>query len=190
MDKSRYRKWMDGGRATFIFAGWFKRRLLSDVFRSCPTVFPRYPECTIVSSLADGSRENTTNMEANEDDVSSKKIFDAPKNTYKSNVWHYFGFFKREGELDKTHVICKQCRMAIKYAGNTTNLATHMKRRHGVDTSAAAPPSPPTDSTKTPDAPSGSKACDKNSRSITSFSGQNTPLAANGACSLCLFCKR
>lgn len=133
-------------------------------------------------------------MEGNENDFRCEKIFDAPKNTYKSNVWHYFGFFKREGELDKTHVICKQCRMAIKYAGNTTNLATHMKRRHGVDTSAAAPPSSPSDSTETPDTPSGSKACDKNSRSITNLCGQNTSLAANCACSQAiimayLFCK-
>lgn len=101
-------------------------------------------------------------MEGNEDE----KIYDAPKKTHKSNVWRYFGFFKRDGELDKTHVICKQCRVAIKYAGNTTNLATHMKRRHGVDTSAA-PPSSPSGSTGAPDTPSGSRAGDKNSRSTT-----------------------
>lgn len=145
-------------------------------------VFPRYPERTIVSSFTDGSREDTTKMEGNENDVNCEKIFDAPKNTYKSNVWHYFGFFKREGELDKTHVICKQCRVAIKYAGNTTNLATHMKRRHGVDTSVALHSSP-SDSTKTPDTPSGSNVCDQNSRSITRFFGQTTPLAANWASS-------
>lgn len=121
-------------------------------------------------------------MEGNENDVNCEKIFDAPKNTYKSNVWHYFGFFKREGELDKTHVICKQCRVAIKYAGNTTNLATHMKRRHGVDTSVALRSSP-SDSTKTPDTRSGINVCDKNSRSITRFFGQTTPLAANWASS-------
>lgn len=118
-------------------------------------------------------------MEGNETDVNSEKIFDAPKRTHKSNVWHYFGFFKREGKLDKTHVICKQCRVAIKYAGNTTNLAKHMKRRHGVDTSAAAPPSSPSDSTEAPDTPSGSKADDKNSRSIKRFLGRNTPMTAN-----------
>lgn len=105
-------------------------------------------------------------MEGNETDANCEKIFDAPKRTHKSNVWHYFGFFKREGKLDKTHVICKQCRVAIKYAGNTTNLAKHMKRRHGVDTSAVAPPSSPSDSTEAPDTPSGSKADDKNSRSF------------------------
>lgn len=145
----------------------------------------RYPECIIPSFLTDGSREDTRNMEGNENDVSCEKIFDAPKNTHKSTVWHYFGFFKREGKLDKTHVICKQCRIAIKYAGNTTNLATHMRRRHGVDPSAAAACSP-SGSTGTPDIPSGTKACD-NSRSITSFCGQNTHLAAEPA--LYLFCK-
>lgn len=118
-------------------------------------------------------------MEGNENVVDCEKIFDAPKRTHKSNVWHYFGFFKREGKLDKTHVICKQCRVAIKYAGNTTNLAKHMKRRHGVDTSAAAPPSSPSDSTDAPDTPSGSKAGDKNSRSTEGF----TPVAANSCCS-------
>lgn len=143
-------------------------------FSSCPALFPSYPECTIAPSRTDGSRDNTTNMEGNEDDVSCEEIFDAPKKTHKSNVWHYFGFFKREGQLDKTHVICKQCRVAIKYAGNTTNLATHMKRRHGVDTSAAAPSSP-SDSVEAPDTQSGSKAADKNSRSITSSLGQSTP---------------
>lgn len=116
-------------------------------------------------------------MEGNEDDVSCEKIFDAPKKTHKSNVWHYFGFFKREGQLDKTHVICKQCRVAIKYAGNTTNLATHMKRRHGVDTSAAAPSSPP-DSVEAADT-------HKNSRSL----GKALLAAAPALCRAMSLCR-
>lgn len=64
---------------------------------------------------------------------------------------------------------------------STTNLATHMKRRHGVDTSAAAPPSSPSDATEARATLSGSKAGDTSSRSIASFFGQNTPLAANSA---------
>ena len=109
----------------------------------------------------------TTNMEANENDVSSDEIFNAPKMTHESNMWPYFGFFKWEGQLDKTHTICKQCSAAIKYFSSTTNLATHLKRWHGADTSAAAPPSSPLDATKAQATPSGSKGGDTSIRSIT-----------------------
>ena len=67
---------------------------------------------------------------------------------FKSTVWKEFGFYKRGGELDKTTAICKQCRAAIRYTGSTTNLSTHLKRRHNiaqspetVASSAAATPS-------------------------------------------------
>lgn len=55
-----------------------------------------------------------------------------PPSNYKSSVWKHFGFYKKAGNLDKTHAICKICRAAIKYTGSTTNLTTHLKRRHGV----------------------------------------------------------
>lgn len=51
----------------------------------------------------------------------------------KSAVWKYFGFSKKEGKINKTHAICKKCKAEIKYTGNTTNLAVHLKRKHGVD---------------------------------------------------------
>ncbi|KAL6491014.1 hypothetical protein MHYP_G00013590 [Metynnis hypsauchen] len=117
-------------------------------------------------------------MEGNESISNDKEIFNAPKKTHKSNVWQYFGFFKRGGQLDKTHAICKQCRGAIKYVSSTTNLATHMKRRHGVDISAAATPSFSSDPAETRATLSSSKGGD---RSIASLFRQNTPLAANSA---------
>ena len=33
--------------------------------------------------------------------------------------------------MDKSLAICKVCRTAIKYSDSTTNLKTHMVRRHG-----------------------------------------------------------
>ena len=33
--------------------------------------------------------------------------------------------------MDKSLAICKLCRTAIKYNGSTTNLKTHLVRRHG-----------------------------------------------------------
>ncbi|CAL8338113.1 unnamed protein product [Boreogadus saida] len=40
-------------------------------------------------------------------------IFNAPANL-KSNVWKSFGFYKQEGNIDKSLAICKLCRTAIK----------------------------------------------------------------------------
>ena len=60
-----------------------------------------------------------------------------PTTCNKSKVWQHFGFTKKDGKFDKTHAICKICRAAIKYTGSTTNLGTHLKRRHG-DTSASS----------------------------------------------------
>ena len=51
----------------------------------------------------------------------------------KSDVWESFGLYKREGgsgDLDKTKVICRQCRTELKYQGNTTNLKYHLSRYH------------------------------------------------------------
>lgn len=67
-----------------------------------------------------------------------------PPKQYKSSVWQHFGFFKKGGNLDKTNAICKMCRAAIKYTGSTSNLATHLKRRHGLDDCAS-----PSDSAST-----------------------------------------
>ncbi|XP_039607958.1 E3 SUMO-protein ligase ZBED1-like [Polypterus senegalus] len=57
---------------------------------------------------------------------------------FKSTVWKYFGFRKKEGKIDKTHATCNECQMNIKYHSNTTNLASHLKRKHGLDLAATA----------------------------------------------------
>ena len=53
------------------------------------------------------------------------EIFWAPPETHWSNVWRYFGFLKKDGQMDKTHAVCKQCRAAIKYVSSATNMETH-----------------------------------------------------------------
>ena len=67
---------------------------------------------------------------------------------FKSAVWKDFGFYKRDGELDKTTAICELCRAAIRYTGSTTNLSTHLKRRHNM------PQSPATSASSAPATPS------------------------------------
>ena len=47
---------------------------------------------------------------------------------FKSDVWKHFGFYKRDGKLDKTKAICKVCRTAVPYSSATTNLGTHLSR--------------------------------------------------------------
>ncbi len=57
-------------------------------------------------------------------------IHSAPS-SLKSKVWKKFGFYMKNGALDKTIAIYKQCRTALKYTGSTTNLNTHLVRLHG-----------------------------------------------------------
>lgn len=61
---------------------------------------------------------------------STATIYNAPSNL-KSKVWKTFGFLKKDGKLDKSLAICKLCKATIKYTGSTTNLSTHLLRRHG-----------------------------------------------------------
>ncbi|XP_049930768.1 E3 SUMO-protein ligase ZBED1-like [Epinephelus moara] len=51
----------------------------------------------------------------------------------KSAVWKYFGFRRKDGSTDKTHAIRKQYQCELKYSGNTTSLAAHLKNKHGTD---------------------------------------------------------
>lgn len=77
--------------------------------------------------------------------MSDAEIIYPPLN-FKSKVWEHYGFYKKDGRLDKTDAICKMCRASVKYTGSTTNLISHLKRRHGVvvdsEASASAPASP------------------------------------------------
>lgn len=52
--------------------------------------------------------------------------------SYKSGVWQHFGFYKRDGQAEKSNAICKMCHAAFKYTGSTTNMSCHLKQRHGV----------------------------------------------------------
>ena len=98
---------------------------------------------------------------------------DVPRTCNKSKVWQHFGFTKKDGKFDKTHAICKICRAAIKYTGSTTNLGTHLKRRHG-DTSASS-----SDSAMATVASSTSTPSKQTEQSIATFF--HAPLATNSA---------
>ena len=59
-----------------------------------------------------------------------------PPASFKSPVWQYFGFAqitsdKGVQETDKTKSICKICKGSVSYSsGNTSNMSTHLKRKH------------------------------------------------------------
>lgn len=48
----------------------------------------------------------------------------------KSKVWTIFGFYKKEGKLNRSQAICKLCRASLTYTGSTTNLDQHARRKH------------------------------------------------------------
>lgn len=59
-----------------------------------------------------------------------RKIYAFP-GKYKSQVWESFGFYMDDqGRLDRTKAICRMCRRAIAYSGNTTNLHNHVSHHH------------------------------------------------------------
>ncbi|XP_037543305.1 E3 SUMO-protein ligase ZBED1-like [Nematolebias whitei] len=69
-------------------------------------------------------------------DVNSSSVSGSPRKIFntaarqKSKVWNVFGFYKKDGKLDKNHAICKLCRAPLKYTGSTTNLDQHATRKH------------------------------------------------------------
>lgn len=87
------------------------------------------------------------------------KIFTVLKK-FKSIVWKYFGFYKKDGKLDKTRIICKECRAS----------KPHLKK-HDIDVMSKA-------ATGAQEANSNTGENDK----ITSYYGNNsktTTLAAS-----------
>ena len=59
-----------------------------------------------------------------------RKIYGFP-GKYKSMVWENFGFYMDDnGTLDRSKAICRICRRAISYSGNTTNLHNHVSHHH------------------------------------------------------------
>lgn len=71
-------------------------------------------------------------MEEAEDESAQRKIFNV-SGKQKSKVWTVFGFYKKEGKLDRSHAICKLCRASLTYSGSTTNLDQHARRKHGQE---------------------------------------------------------
>lgn len=61
----------------------------------------------------------------------------------KSMVWIYFGFKadERGRPLNADEAICRLCRKIVLAKGNTTNLRSHLKRRHPVEFLASLAPS-------------------------------------------------
>ncbi|XP_060583389.1 E3 SUMO-protein ligase ZBED1-like [Ruditapes philippinarum] len=59
-----------------------------------------------------------------------------PPSSFKARVWEHCGFLGRtkDGTVleDRSWSVCKICKMKIKYSGNTTNLSTHLSRKHSV----------------------------------------------------------
>ena len=56
----------------------------------------------------------------------------------KSQVWAHFWLRKRGGVIVEGIAVCKQCHLDIKTAGGTTNLASHLRRRHPLQMVGAA----------------------------------------------------
>ena len=72
------------------------------------------------------------------DTNSEETIYGAGPNL-KSYVWKHFGFYKRDGKLDKMKAICKICRTVVPYSSSTTNLGTHLSRHHKITDEEKSP---------------------------------------------------
>ena len=72
----------------------------------------------------------------------------------KSFVWQYFGFpvHEKDGvrQTDKSKTICKLCSIKLNYNGNTTNMATHIRRHHPAVSSGSPAVSEPATGRLTP----------------------------------------
>ena len=62
------------------------------------------------------------------------KLVEAPS-TFRSKIWKYFGFPVSDcGVSDKSKTVCKLCFTNIGYkTGSTTNMTTHLTRKHGIN---------------------------------------------------------
>ncbi|XP_060085252.1 E3 SUMO-protein ligase ZBED1-like [Ylistrum balloti] len=57
----------------------------------------------------------------------------SPPATFKSKIWKHFGFRQedKDGKVVTEFTTCRHCDMNVSYkCGNTTNMATHLKRHH------------------------------------------------------------
>ena len=57
-----------------------------------------------------------------------------PNTKGKLDLWKHFSLRKRktDGRIDANVAVCKQCNSVVTRVGDTSNMSTHMKRRHAV----------------------------------------------------------
>ena len=71
-----------------------------------------------------------------------KEISDESQSTrHKSFVWEYFGYkiiYDDLGNRSKSEevIVCKVCESEYNFVGNTTNMATHLRRHHNIHKNA------------------------------------------------------
>ena len=64
----------------------------------------------------------------NIDSTGDQELFPNPKG--KSEVWKYFGFRKKAGDLQTDKTICRICRAEYKTQSSTTSLINHLNSQH------------------------------------------------------------
>ena len=63
-------------------------------------------------------------------DVLGIEDFRSKKGNSTSRVWKYYGFPRYSCGADKGKVICKLCNQIQPYKNQTTNMHTHLTRKH------------------------------------------------------------
>ena len=78
--------------------------------------------------------ENAEELEVAVELQGKPKLIDPPA-SLRSAVWKYFGFPEADGKVDKSKSVCKICFASVLYKkGTTSNMNTHLKRKHSIDT--------------------------------------------------------
>jgi hypothetical protein len=72
-----------------------------------------------------------TSKMADAETAIERKIVECSKKKRKSSfVWKYFGYIEENGQINQKLVGCKLCNLIMPYSGNTTNLRSHLDRKH------------------------------------------------------------
>jgi len=78
--------------------------------------------------------ENAEELEVALEVQGKPKLIDPPA-SFRSAVWKYFGFPEADGKVVKSKSVCKICFASVLYkTGTTSNMNTHLKRKHSIDT--------------------------------------------------------
>jgi hypothetical protein len=78
--------------------------------------------------------ENAEELEVAVELQGKPKLID-PSASFRSAVWKSFGFPEVDEKVDKSKSICKICFASVSYkTGTTSNMNTHLKRKHSIDT--------------------------------------------------------